>query len=380
MHKKTPFRSGCVAIVGAPNVGKSTLLNQLLGQKIAITSEKPQTTRNRILGVAHLPEAQLIFLDTPGIHRAKGPLNVRIVEVALKVLGSVDLVVFITDAASPDKAADQFILRSLRKKNLPAILALNKIDLVKKKKLLPLIDQWHRAYPFKAVVPISALEGIQMDQLVAEMVALVPEGPKYYPDDSLTDMPERFIAAEMIREKVFRLTGEEIPYAVAVTVESFKERPEKKLIHIQATIHVERESQKPIIIGKGGSMLKRIGMRAREEIVSLVADRLPRHYEVDAVRDIQVFAPVYRGELGIDALNLALRQALNPDGQAVLEEVFKQARANGRTVVVVSHHPRMLRHMDHVLLLSEGRVQRYSSREEFFSAAFQAFPKSRAQD
>ena len=262
----SPFKSGFVAIVGAPNVGKSTLLNQLLGQKIAITSAKPQTTRHRILGVAHLPGAQLVFLDTPGIHRAKGPLNFRIVEVALKALGAVDLVVFMTDAAVPDHRADQIIFKALKKKKQPVILAINKVDLVKKKTLLPLIDQWRGSYPFKAIVPISALEGIQMDELVTEMVAVLPEGPRYYPEDSITDMPERFIAAEMIREKVFRLTGEEIPYSVAVTVESFKERPGKDLIDIQATIHVERESQKPIIIGGGGKKLKRIGEQAREEI------------------------------------------------------------------------------------------------------------------
>jgi len=270
MISKTAFKSGFVAIVGAPNVGKSTLLNQCLGEKVAITSEKPQTTRNRILGVAHLPQAQLIFLDTPGIHRAKGPLNVRIVEVALKVVESVDLVVLMADAASPQKAAHDMILRVLRKKNLPVVLAVNKIDLVKKERLLPLIDQWQKAYPFEAIVPMSALEGTQVDQLVTEMVKLLPEGPKYYPDDSLTDMPERFIAAEMIREKVFRLTGEEIPYAVAVTVESFRERPGKDLIDIQATIHVEKETQKPIIIGKGAKMLKRIGTHAREDIERMV--------------------------------------------------------------------------------------------------------------
>jgi len=262
----SPFKSGFVAIVGAPNVGKSTLLNQLLGQKIAITSAKPQTTRHRILGVAHLPEAQLIFLDTPGIHQAKGPFNLRIVEVALKALRGVDLVVFMTDAAVPDNRADQIILKALKKDKQPVILAINKVDLVKKKKLLPLIDQWHGRYPFKAIVPISALERIQIDELVTEMVAVLPDGPRYYPEDSVTDMPERFIAAEMIREKVFRLTGDEIPYAVAVTVESFKQRPGKDLIDIQATIHVERESQKPIIIGRGGNKLKSIGEQAREEI------------------------------------------------------------------------------------------------------------------
>lgn len=265
-----PFKSGFVAIIGAPNVGKSTLLNQLLGQKIAITSEKPQTTRHRILGVGHLPGAQLIFLDTPGIHRARGALNVRMVEVAMKVLGDVDLVVLMTDAAFPDHASDEIILGSLRKRNLPVILAINKVDLVNKETLLPLIEQWHEVYPFRAIVPISAIERIQIDELVAEMVAVLPEGPRYYPEDSVTDLPERFIAAEMIREKVFRLTGQEIPYGVAVTVESFKERPKKNLIDIQATIHVERESQKPIIIGKAGSMLKRIGEQARLDIERMV--------------------------------------------------------------------------------------------------------------
>ena len=266
----SPFKAGFIAIIGGPNVGKSTLLNQVLGQKIAIISEKPQTTRHRILGVAHLPEAQLIFLDTPGIHRARGPLNVRMVEVALKVLRDADLVVFITDAAFPDNSSDEIILESLKKTKLPVILAINKVDLVDKPILLPLIDGWRNAYPFKAIVPISALYGIQLDELVEEMVAVLPEGPRYYPEESVTDLPERFIAAEMIREKVFRLTGEEIPYAVAVTLESFKERPGKNLIDIQATIHVERESQKAIIIGKGGKMLKRIGEQAREDIELMV--------------------------------------------------------------------------------------------------------------
>ncbi len=270
MNTKVAFKSGFVAIIGAPNVGKSTLLNQLLGQKIAITSEKPQTTRHRILGVAHLPGAQLIFLDTPGVHRARGPLNERMVEVALKVLADVDLVLFMTDAAFPDNVSDEIILDSLTKKNLPSILAINKVDRVNKERLLPLIEQWHEAYPFRAIVPISALQGVQVNELVKEMVAALPEGPQYYPEDSVTDMPERFIAAEMIREKVLRLMSQEIPYGVAVTVESFKERAEKNLIDIQATIHVERESQKPMIIGKGGKMLKQIGEQAREDIERMV--------------------------------------------------------------------------------------------------------------
>jgi len=274
MNIETSFKSGFVAIIGAPNVGKSTLLNRLIGQKIAITSKKPQTTRHRVLGVAHLPEAQLIFLDTPGIHQAKGPLNVRMVEVALKVLGDVDLIVFIIDAVSADNDSDEIILESLKKRGRPVILAINKVDLVKKGKLLPLMEEWDAVYPFRAIVPISALNGTQVDELVKEMVAVLPEGPKYYPEESVTDMPERFIAAEMIREKVFRLTEQEIPYGVAVTVESFKERLEKDLIEIQATIHVERESQKPMIIGKGGKMLKRIGEQARGDIEVMVGRKV----------------------------------------------------------------------------------------------------------
>jgi GTP-binding protein Era len=270
MEENTPFRSGFISIAGAPNVGKSTLLNQILGQKIAITSEKPQTTRHRILGIAHLPEAQLIFLDTPGIHRAKGALNVRIVDVAVKALGDVDLVLLMTDGASQDEQSNRIILKALKKKNLPVVLAINKVDLVEKERLLPLIDLWREAYPFKAIVPISALQRTQVDELLSEMVTSLPEGPRYYPEETVTELPERFIAGEMIREKVFRMTGEEIPYAVAVTVESFKERPGKALIDIQATIHVERESQKPIVIGKGGQKIKRIGAAARKDIERMV--------------------------------------------------------------------------------------------------------------
>lgn len=270
----SPSRSGFIAIIGAPNVGKSTLLNQLLGQKIAITSEKPQTTRHRILGVVHQPEAQLIFLDTPGIHRARGTLNVRMVEVAMKVMGDVDLVVFLTDATYPDNPSDGIILKFLKKRDLPVILTINKVDLMEKERLLPQIEQWQNAYPFRAIVPISALERIQLDELVAEMVAVLPEGPRYYPEETVTDQTERFIAAEIIREKVFRLTGEEIPYAVAVTVESFKKRLDKNMVDIHAAIHVERNSQKGIIIGKAGRMLKRIGEQAREDIERMVGRKV----------------------------------------------------------------------------------------------------------
>jgi GTP-binding protein Era len=270
MQENKPFRSGFIGIVGAPNVGKSTLLNQILGQKIAITSEKPQTTRHRILGIAHLREAQLIFLDTPGIHRAKGALNVRIVDVALQALGDVDLVLFMTDGASQDEQSNSIILKALKKNNLPVVLAINKVDLMKKERILLLIDWWREAYPFKGIVPISALQRTQIEELLSEMVTALPEGPRYYPEETVTELPERFIAGEMIREKVFRMTGEEIPYAVAVTVESFKERPGKALIDIQATIHVERESQKPIVIGKAGQKIKKIGAAARKDIERMV--------------------------------------------------------------------------------------------------------------
>lgn len=270
MSEDSSFRSGYIGIVGAPNVGKSTLLNQLLGQKIAITSEKPQTTRHRILGIAHRPEAQLIFLDTPGIHPAKGILNKRIVDIAVKALGDMDVVLVMTDWDSRHTQSNEIVLRALEKQSAPVVLAINKVDLLKKTTLLPLIERWHKVYPFRAIVPISALHRIQIDELISEVIQALPEGPRYYPEDTITDVPERVIAAEMIREKVFRMTGDEIPYAVAVTVESFKERPDKNLIDVQATIHVERVSQKSIVIGKGGRKIKQIGAAARKEIERMV--------------------------------------------------------------------------------------------------------------
>jgi GTP-binding protein Era len=273
-EQHTDFKSGFVAIVGAPNAGKSTLLNRLLGQKISITSKKPQTTRNRILGVLDHPGAQMIFLDTPGIHRAGKPLNVRIVDVALAALADVDLILVMVDASAPDVDAEQYLLQKLKSQSTPAVLALNKIDRVEKKALLAQIDSWASRYDFKALVPISARLGDQVDDLVRSMEAVLPAGPPLYPPGSLTDMPERFIAAEMIREKAFRLTGEEIPYAVAVTVDDFVEENGGKLIKIHASIHVERNSQKGIIIGKGGKKLKEIGLAARQEIERMVGTKV----------------------------------------------------------------------------------------------------------
>jgi GTP-binding protein Era len=264
------FTSGFVAIVGAPNAGKSTLLNRILGQKLSITSKKPQTTRNRILGVLDRPELQMVFLDTPGIHRPGRPLNVRIVDVALAALADVDLILVMVDASSPDVDSEQYLLRKLKSQRTPAVLALNKIDRVEKRALLAQIESWTGRYAFKAVVPISARHGDQVEALLDAMAHELPQGPPLYPPGSLTDMPEQFIAGEMIREKAFRLTGEEIPYAVAVTVDDFKEEQEGKLIRIHATIHVERDSQKGIVIGKGGKKLKEIGQAARLEIERMV--------------------------------------------------------------------------------------------------------------
>jgi GTP-binding protein Era len=269
------FRSGFVAIVGAPNVGKSTLLNRMLGQKISITSKKPQTTRNRILGVLDRPGTQFVFLDTPGVHHASKPLNERIVEVALSALADVDLILVMADAAAPQPEAEGFMVEKLSARSkTPAILALNKIDKVEKASLLDQIGRWSRRHAFKSIVPVSALRGLQVDELVDTMAAALPQGPPLYPQGSLTDMPERFIAGELIREKAFRLTGEEIPYSVAVTVEEFKEEKEGGLIRIHATIHVERDSQKGMVIGKGGLKLKEIGQAARREIERMVGTKV----------------------------------------------------------------------------------------------------------
>jgi GTPase len=264
------FKCGMVAIVGAPNAGKSTLLNHMLGQKISITSKKPQTTRNRIVGVLDRPDAQLVFLDTPGVHRAGKPLNVRIVDVALSTITDADLILVMLDAATPNTEAETFLSEKLAGQPKKAVLALNKIDLIDKTTILASIDRWSKTHAFEAIVPISAIRGTQVDILIDAMVKALPSGPPLYPPDSLTDLSERFLAAEMIREKVIRLTGEEIPYAVAVTVDTFKVEKSGKLIKIHATIHVERDSQKGILIGKGGHKLKQIGEAARHEIERMV--------------------------------------------------------------------------------------------------------------
>jgi len=269
-----PFRSGFAAIIGRPNAGKSTLFNAILGEKISIVSEKPQTTRNTVRGVKNLKDCQIIFIDTPGLHRAKGLLNEFMVREALSALNNVDIVVFITDAKKPLSDDDRFIIEGLRKSRSPVILAINKVDLVEKTRLLPLMKEYSGLFPFSAIVPISALKGDGVETIIEIVAGALPEGPEYFPKDMVTDQPERFIAAEIIREKVFLFTKDEIPYSTAVTIEAFKEDEEKGLIRINAVINVERDSQKGIIIGKGGGMLKKIGTAARVEIEGLLGAKV----------------------------------------------------------------------------------------------------------
>ena len=268
------FKSGYVTIAGTPNAGKSTLLNRMLGEKISITSKKPQTTRNRILGVLHRPDAQMVFFDTPGVFHAKDKLNTRIVDAAFSAVADADLILVVIDVAQPDVNAERFLVKRLEDEKKPVLLALNKIDLVEKSSLLVSIDKWTAMYQFHDVVPISAKNGIQINELILAMISVLPLGPPYFPKDTLTDVSERFLAAEMIREQVFRLTGEEIPYATAVTVDVFKEKNKGNLVKIEATIHLERDSQKGIIIGKSGSKLKQIGVRSREQIERMLGTKI----------------------------------------------------------------------------------------------------------
>jgi len=260
------FKSGFIAIVGRPNVGKSTLINSLVGEKVAIITPKPQTTRNRITGIKTTAEGQMIFIDTPGIHKARTLFNRRLVDTARGALSDADVVLFVVSAEKEPGSDDEFILETLRPVEVPVVLVINKIDLVTRERLLPLIDDYRRRRDFREVVPTSALKGFSVDRLERLILDLLPEGPKYFPDDIFTDLPERFLAAEMIREKVILLTREEIPYVTAVTVDTFREVEQKNLIVIQATITVEKESQKGILIGKKGSMLKEIGTKARADL------------------------------------------------------------------------------------------------------------------
>jgi GTP-binding protein Era len=273
-EKNPPFKSGFVSLIGRPNSGKSTLLNLLLGEKIAITSAKPQTTRNRILGIKNLTSAQMIFLDTPGIHRSKSILNQSMVRTALSTLQEVDSICFLVEADFPDNEENEWILENLKKTAKPIFLVINKIDLVSKGNLLPIMERYSRARPFEQIIPVSALLGEGVDVLVKELLKVLPEGPRLFPEEMITDLPERFLAAELIREKVFHLTRDEVPYATAAVVEEFKERPDRNLVVIRATILVERESQKGILIGEKGRRLKEIGRLAREEVEALLGTKV----------------------------------------------------------------------------------------------------------
>ncbi|MCA6772864.1 GTPase Era [Enterococcus mundtii] len=266
-------KSGFVAIVGRPNVGKSTLLNRIVGQKIAIMSDKAQTTRNKIQGVYTTPEAQLIFIDTPGIHKPKHRLGDFMVETAYSALREVDAVLFMISADQKRGKGDDFIIERLKNVQSPVYLVINKIDKVHPDELLGIIEDYSSQIEFAQVVPISATEGNNVERLMEVLVDEMPEGPQYFPDDQVTDHPEYFIVSELIREKVLFLTRDEVPHSVAVVIDTMK-RNENNKIHIQATIIVERDSQKGIIIGKGGKMLKDIGTKARRDIENLLGDKV----------------------------------------------------------------------------------------------------------
>jgi GTP-binding protein Era len=268
------FKAGFISVLGRPNVGKSTLFNSLLGEKIAIISEKPQTTRNRILGIRNMEGGQLIFLDTPGIHTGKSKLSERMVSTALESGRDADVLLFLIDASSPLVEEERRMVGSLKGSRGVRFLVINKIDLVKKESLLPIMDQYQKLHPFEKIIPVSAVTGDGVSLLLEEILKVLPESPPYYPDDMITDQTERFLVSEMIREKVIEQSYQEIPFSTAVSIETFKERPEKDLVVIQGTIHVERDSQKKIIIGRGGQKLKKIGERARREIEAFLGKKI----------------------------------------------------------------------------------------------------------
>lgn len=272
-HNKE-FKSGFISIIGRPNVGKSTFLNRVIGQKIAIMSDKPQTTRNKVQGVLTMNDAQLIFIDTPGIHKPKHKLGDFMMKVAQNTLKEVDLVLFMVNAEEGFGRGEEFIIEKFQSVKTPIFLIINKIDQVHPDALLPIIDSYKEKYPFKEIIPISALEGNNIERLLDLIKSYLPEGPQYYPADQVTDHPERFIISELIREKALHLTREEIPHSLAVVIDKMERRENKDVIHVMATIIVERDSQKGIVIGKQGKMLKEIGQRARVDIENLLGSKV----------------------------------------------------------------------------------------------------------
>ena len=260
------FKSGFIGIIGKPNAGKSTLMNLMVGERVAISTHKPQTTRNRIMGIRTTETGQFVFLDTPGIHKARTSLGRRMVSTAMNVFNDVNMLLLLTDAGMPLGQDDTRIVRSLKDITIPVVLVINKIDLIGKEKLLPLIDGARHLHPFEDIVPVSALKDFNVDRLLNIIEKILPEGPRYFSDDMITDRSERFLAAEMIREQITLYAHKEVPYATAVVVDTFKEDTTKGLLRLQATVHVEKDSQKGIIIGKKGGMLKKIGRGARLEM------------------------------------------------------------------------------------------------------------------
>jgi len=272
-NSNNEHKSGFISIIGRPNVGKSTFLNRVIGQKIAIMSDKPQTTRNKVQGVLTTDDSQLIFIDTPGIHKPKHRLGDFMMKVAQNTLKEVDLILFMVNAEEGFGKGEEFILEKFENIKTPIFLVVNKIDTIHPDKLLTVIDSYKEKYPFKEIIPISALEGNNVETLLTQIKKYMPEGPQFYPADQVTDHPERFIVSELIREKALHLTREEIPHSLAVVIEKM-ERKQNDVVHVMATIVVERDSQKGIIIGKQGGMLKEIGKRARTDIENLLGNKV----------------------------------------------------------------------------------------------------------
>ncbi|VAX29011.1 GTP-binding protein Era [hydrothermal vent metagenome] len=293
-HEKG-FRSGYVSILGRPNVGKSTFLNAILGEKVAIVTSKPQTTRNRIIGVRTTPSAQIVFIDTPGIHKPMGKLGEFMVKEAMESLKEVDVVLLMVEPRKPGSEETAIIDLFKQRKNLTVFLLINKIDTIRKAELLPIIEKYSTLYPFDEIIPVSAVRGDGLDIVLGKIIDRLPEGPKYYPDDIFTDQLERFMVAEIIREKIMSLTEEEIPYSVAVEVTQWEEKGD--MIVINANIYVEKESQKGIIIGKRGAMLKAIGIASREEIEGLLNTKVYIELWVKVKKDWRKKAGTLR-ELG----------------------------------------------------------------------------------
>lgn len=287
------YKSGFITIIGRPNVGKSTFINQVIGQKIAIMSDKAQTTRNKIQGVLTTNDAQMIFIDTPGIHKPKHRLGEFMIKVATNTLNEVDIVLYMVNASESFGRGEEFILEKLQGVKTNVFLIINKIDLIHPDELITIINQYRDKYPFAEIVPISALQGNNVDRLLDTIKSYLPEGPQYYPSDQITDHPERFIISELIREKVLHLTREEIPHSVAVIIEKIETR-ENGTLHIMAAIIVERDSQKGIIIGKQGSMLKEIGKRARVDIENLLGSKVFLELWVKVQKDWRNKATVLR--------------------------------------------------------------------------------------